>query len=273
MLLSLVLITVYFRESASGGLHSVQSTGASVLRPFEVGADRVAAPFRDSYGWFAGLIHAKSENARLRAQLDALRSEAIQNANAAQQVDEFRAPAQVRRAADASRTTTTTSPPTSCRGRRASSSSRSGSPPARAAGSASTTRSSRPTASSARSAQVAGHSAQVTLLTDANLDVSAIDCRVPGAAGLVSHGEGPDTLTLDRVQKSQVLREGDTVVTQGFKVGPLTSIYPYGIPIGTVSGATNSEVDLYWNAQVAPFVHFDSLHSVLVLVPKKRNQP
>ena len=90
MLLSLVLITVYFRESASGGLHGVQGTGASVLRPFEVGANRVAAPFRDSYGWFAGLIHAKSENARLRAQLDTLRSEAIQNANAAQQVDELR---------------------------------------------------------------------------------------------------------------------------------------------------------------------------------------
>ena len=39
MLLSLVLITVYFRESASGGLHGVQSTGATVLRPFEVGAE------------------------------------------------------------------------------------------------------------------------------------------------------------------------------------------------------------------------------------------
>jgi len=70
-----------------------------------------------------------------------------------------------------------------------------------------------------------------------------------------------------------VLREGDPIVTSGFKVGPLASIYPYGIPIGTVSGATNSEVDLYWNAQVAPFVHFDSLRSVIVLVPKTRNQP
>ena len=44
VLLSLVLITVYFREPASGGLHSVQSTGATVLRPFEVGANRIAAP-------------------------------------------------------------------------------------------------------------------------------------------------------------------------------------------------------------------------------------
>ena len=110
------------------------------------------------------------------------------------------------------------------------------------------------------------------LLTDPENDVSAVDVETH-AAGLVSHGEGPSTLTLDRVQKSQVLREGDTIVTQGFKQGPLTSIYPYGIPIGKVSGATNSEVDLYWNAQVAPFAHLDSLRSVLVLVPKRRNQP
>ena len=44
VLLSLVLITIYFREPAGGGLHGVQSGGATVLRPFEVGAERIAAP-------------------------------------------------------------------------------------------------------------------------------------------------------------------------------------------------------------------------------------
>ena len=271
MLLSLVLITVYFRESASGGLHGVQGTGASVLRPFEVGADRVAAPFRDSYGWFAGLIHAKSENARLRAQLDTLRSEAIQNANAAQQVDELRRQLKYvglpRFPQDYNYVSTDVM-------------SRSPSEFQQqvgiAAGSTSGIRVNDPVVTAdglvGKVSKVAGHTAQVTLLTDANLDVSAIDVQHQ-STGLVSHGEGPSTLTLDRVQKSQVLREGDTIVTQGWKVGPLSSLYPYGIPIGTVSGATNSEVDLYWNAQVAPFVHFDSLHSVLVLVPKRRNQP
>ena len=38
VLVSLALLTVYFRESSGGGLHSLQSTGASVLRPFEVAA-------------------------------------------------------------------------------------------------------------------------------------------------------------------------------------------------------------------------------------------
>ena len=52
--------------------------------------NRVAAPFRDTYGWFAGLIHAKSENKRLRAEVDKLRAQAIQNANAAQENDTLR---------------------------------------------------------------------------------------------------------------------------------------------------------------------------------------
>jgi rod shape-determining protein MreC len=270
VLLSLVLITVYFRESASGGLHGVQGTGATVLRPFEIGANRIAAPFRDTYGWFSGLMHAKSENARLRAQVDTLRTEAIQNRNAAQQLETARSelkyvglprfPQDYRPVA----TDVITRPASEFEQRVGI-----------AAGSSSGIRVNDPVVTPdglvGKISAVTGHTAQVTLLTDANNDVSALDVETQ-AAGLVSHGEGPSTLTLDRVQKSQVLHERDTIVTQGFKVGPLASIYPYGIPIGTVSGATNSEVDLYWNAQVAPFVHFDSLHSVIVLVPKTRSR-
>jgi rod shape-determining protein MreC len=85
VLLSIVLITIYFREPVGGGLHGVQSAGATVLRPFEVGAERVARPFRDGYGWFSGVLHAKSENGRLRKQVDLYSAQAIQNANAAKQ--------------------------------------------------------------------------------------------------------------------------------------------------------------------------------------------
>jgi len=269
VLLSLVLITVYFRESASGSLHGAQGTAATVLRPFEVAANRVAAPFRDTYGWFAGLIHAKSENARLRAQLDKLRAEAFQNVDAAQEVETLRSQLQyvgLPRFPQDFRPVNTdviSSAPSEFQ-----------QTVGIAAGSSSGIRVNDPVVTPdglvGKISQVAGHTAQVTLLTDPRNDVSAIDVQHQ-SAGIVSHGEGPSTLTLDRVPKSQVVREGDLIVTQGFRVGPLRSIYPKGIPIGTVSGATNSEVDLYWNAQVVPFVHFDSLHSVIVLVPKTRN--
>jgi rod shape-determining protein MreC len=75
--LSLALVTVYFRESDNGVLHGFQSTGATILRPFEVGAERVARPFRDAAGWFGGLLDAKSENKKLKEQIDALRQEII----------------------------------------------------------------------------------------------------------------------------------------------------------------------------------------------------
>jgi rod shape-determining protein MreC len=271
VLLSLVLITVYFREPAGGGLHSVQGTGATVLRPFEVASNRVAAPFRDAYGWFAGLIHAKSENAKLRDQVDKLRAEVIQNTNAAQQVDDLRRqlhyvglprfPQDYNYVA----TDVISRPPSEFEQEIGI-----------AAGSANGIRVNDPVATAdglvGKIVSVAPHSAQVTLLTDPNLSVSALDVQTQ-ATGLVSHGEGQGTLTLDRVQKAQVLREGDTIVTQGWKVKGLSSIYPYGIPIGTVTGATNSEVDLYWNAQVRPYQDFDSLQSVLVLVPKTRSHP
>ena len=59
MLASLVLITVSFRSSALDG---VQGTGATVLRPFEVAADRIARPFADTVGWVRGRVDATHEN-------------------------------------------------------------------------------------------------------------------------------------------------------------------------------------------------------------------
>jgi rod shape-determining protein MreC len=83
--LSLALITGYFRESDSGALHHVQGVAASILHPFQVGAERVARPFQDAYGWVAGFVHAKSENEKLKEQLNRLEQQAIQNITAAQE--------------------------------------------------------------------------------------------------------------------------------------------------------------------------------------------
>jgi rod shape-determining protein MreC len=271
VLLSLVLITIYFREPADGGLHGVQSAGATVLRPFEVASDRVARPFRDAYGWFAGLIHAKSENARLRQQVDLLTQRVIQNTNSAEENADLRRqlhyiglprfPQDYRPVP----TDVISRPPTEFQQQVVI-----------AAGSSNGIRVDDPVVTAdglvGKVTRVAGHQAQVTLLTDPNLKVSALDLETQ-ATGIVGHGEGPGTLTLDRVQKSQVLRPNDTIVTQGWRWGHLTSVYPAGIPIGYVGGASQSEVDLYWQAQVTPRVHFDSLRTVIVLVKKDRNRP
>ena len=270
MLLSLVLITIYFREPAGGGLHGVQSGGATVLRPFEVAANRVASPFRDAYGWFAGLIHAKSENADLRAKLDRITAQVIQNETAAAENADLKRQLNYIHSPDFPQNFDPVTAEVV------------GRPPTEfdqkvtlAAGSSSGIRVDDAVVTAdglvGKVSEVAGHQSQVTLLTDASLKVSALDLDTK-AIGLVSHGEGRGTLTLDRVQKSQVLNVNDTIVTQGWKLNGISSLYPAGIPIGYVSGASQSEVDLYWQAQISPRVHFDSLRSVIVLVPKARGR-
>ena len=56
VLASLVLISLSFRSDEGGPLGGVQSAGATVLRPFAVGFERVAQPFRDVYGWADSLF-------------------------------------------------------------------------------------------------------------------------------------------------------------------------------------------------------------------------
>src|SRR6185312_4066158 len=86
-----ILITISFRQPTGGVLHRVEAAGATVLRPFEVAAERVARPFRDVYGYFAGLVHVKQENSRLKQEVNQLRQQALQGESAQQQNRDLRA--------------------------------------------------------------------------------------------------------------------------------------------------------------------------------------
>jgi len=86
VLLSLGLITVYFRESSEGPLHAAQRIGVSVLMPFEVAGERVSRPFRDGWAWVSDLMDAKDENERLREENEDLRRDLIAQQTAAQEL-------------------------------------------------------------------------------------------------------------------------------------------------------------------------------------------
>jgi rod shape-determining protein MreC len=266
--LSVVLITIYFREPSNGGLHGVQSAGATVLRPFEVGAERIAQPFQDAYGWFAGLVHAKSENSRLRAEVDKYRQLAIQNEGAAQLNSDLKK--QLGYVGSPQFPGDYNDVPTDIIGH---SPSEFDQQLTVAAGTSSGIRAGNPVVNAdgliGLVTKVAHNTAQVTLLTDPELKVSAIDLATQ-ASGIVAAGQARGTLILDRVSKAQKIQHNDLIVTQGWRFGNLSSHYPRGIPIGTVSGASQSDLDLFWNIQVHPSVHFGDIRSVLVLVPKPR---
>ena len=63
VLASLILITVSFRSSALDG---AKGTAASILRPFEVAANRVTRPFRDAASWTRGIRCRKTRSEILR---------------------------------------------------------------------------------------------------------------------------------------------------------------------------------------------------------------
>ena len=98
VLACLAMITVYFREAPNGGLHQFQSVGSSVLRPFEIAASRIARPFKDVYGWTADVFHAKSENERLREEVEDLRQRSIRASSAIEERDALRRLMQIKRA-------------------------------------------------------------------------------------------------------------------------------------------------------------------------------
>jgi rod shape-determining protein MreC len=269
VLLSIALLTVYFRESAGGPLHRTQGVGAAILRPFEVGVERIARPFRDVYGYFHGLAVARSQNGRLRAEAEHYRQLYIQNATALHDSIQLKKILNY----EEGPTFPTDYRPVNTRVI--------GGPPSQfeqqvvvAAGSNQGIHRYDPVVTPAGLVgdvtKVFSNVARVTLLTDDQSAVGAMNLR--GASGLVRHGASPEgTLILDQVTKDQVVYRGDRVLTQGTLAGGLPSIYPRGIPIGTVTHVGQSDVGNYKDIQLSPFVDFSSLESVIVLVPKVRS--
>ena len=66
LLLSVALLTAYFRESDSGVAHSVQGAVLTVVSPLQSGTATATKPFRDAWNWVGDLFSAKSQNKSLQ---------------------------------------------------------------------------------------------------------------------------------------------------------------------------------------------------------------
>jgi rod shape-determining protein MreC len=117
---------------------------------------------------------------------------------------------------------------------------------------------------------VSPSTAKVTLLTDPNSFVAArdIDTQVRGMVHTGTSG----TLILDLVQKQYKVKAGDKLVTAGTRSARFPDLYPYGIPIGTVTNVNATDTATVLQVQVQPFANLGSLEAVGVLIPKKTHR-
>lgn len=268
-MLSLVLITLSFRSGEDGPLSGVQSAGSTVLRPFAVGFERVAQPFRDAYGWTDSLLEARSEAEKLRAEVRERRQRAIQSEFALQENEYLR---RLLDYVDSPRFPEDFDPVVAeVIGRPTGAFSQA---IVIAAGSSNGVRLNDPVVTAdglvGLVTRITPRTARVQLLTDQEAAASALDVRTR-APGIVRHARGTrETLVLDRVRKQDVVKRGDEIVTAGWRASGLSSLYPKGIPIGEVTSVGQTDTDLFQQVQVDPYVDFGSLDAVLVLVPSER---
>jgi rod shape-determining protein MreC len=275
VLVSLAMITVYFRESPNGGLHDFQSAAGSAMRPFEIGAHRVSRPFRDAYGWTADLFNAKSENERLREEVERLRQEATLGAEAIREYAELEKTLRYMRGPTFPRdfprdeqvvASVLQNPAGEFEQKiviTAGSSAGVGLHDAVITADGLV----------GQVSKVMGNKALVTLLVD---EESAVTAKVQrpvrrgraAPVGILRHGEGSG-LVLDSVDKDKVVEPGDRVITAGRQHIRLDSLFPRGIQIGVVTSVSQSDTDPFKNIQVTPNVDFDSLNTVLVLVSEQ----
>jgi rod shape-determining protein MreC len=269
VVLSLILLTAYFGESSSGGLHSVQRGFLTVVSPIQNGANKALKPVRDLIGWFGDTLHAKGQRDELRKQVDRLRREVIGDDSEKHSYRElltlFRLDNQlsVKDYHPVTATVVAKSPnvwySTVTIDKGESSGVRVNDPVINGEGLV------------GKVAQAASDGAQVTLITDSSVGVSA---RIgsSGATGIVQPKVGePNDLLLQYLPANTRAEKGEYVVTSGTVSSPDDSLYPPGIPIGQVTSI--NEESAYRSVNVHPLANLHNLDVVQVLTAARGSLP
>lgn len=269
VVISLILLTDYFGESSSSPLHSVQRGIATVLSPVQEGASTVLSPVRDIAGWFSSTFRAKSQLASVTRQRNALRNEVaglqleiIQKGYQKKLLDldtsyNLRAYGLVAANVIAKNPVLWYETITVDKG--SGDGVRQRDPVVGPGGLVGDV------------TEVTSDSSQVSLLTSPDFAVDAEVENNSGSTGLITPDVGdPSTLQLsDLPTTAPQVGTGQIVVTSGFQdsgQSAIHSLYPRGIPIGTIS-SENPQSSVLTNQpiQVTPFADLQDLSEVQIL--------
>jgi rod shape-determining protein MreC len=267
---SLILLSTSFTESSSGPLHSLQRGVATVLGPFEEGAGRALKPVSDLFDWFGETFEARGENEDLREEVEDLRSRVAEAESAVGENKKLRGLVKL-------------GPSGGVEGREAVAARVIGRSPTVWYSTVTIDRGSSsgidvddPVIIGAglvgRVSETTGGTARVTLITDHR---SAVSAKVlpDGPSGVITPEVGnPKELLLDFIEEDREVKEGQMVVTAGWRAGNLASLFPFGIEIGKVTEATIDEQQTYQRVHVKPFADLRELEIVEVLTEGGSNK-
>jgi len=269
VVLSLILLTAYFGEAPSGRLHSVQRGFLTVISPIQNGANKALKPVRDLFGWIGDTVHAKSQRDQLLKQVDKLRRELVANEaekrsygellslyhlDSGLKVSDYRP---VNATVVAKSPNVWYSTVTIDEGESAGV--RVNDPVINGEGLV------------GKVAQTASDGAQVSLITDSSMGVSA-RIGAGNSVGILQPKVGDSNdLLLQYLPANAAANPGEYVVTSGTVSSPDDSLYPPGIPVGQVTSV--NEESAYKSVNVRPLVNLHSVDVVQVLTAAQGTLP
>jgi rod shape-determining protein MreC len=269
VVLSLILLTAYFREAPGNGLHAVQRGFLTVISPIEDGANTVFKPVRNLFGSIGNALNANSESDKLRRQLAHARAQLIAYQGEARNYRELAAlghldsKISVHSYRPVNAVVVLQSP------------SLWNSSVIIDQGTPAGVQVNDPVVDGeglvGKVAQAWADGAEVMLINDHEFGATA-RLNGGGAFGTVQPRVGdPDGLVLQYLPQNTTVNPGEYVVTAGTVSSQGESLYPAGIPIGRVtSGNARSQ---YESVNVEPLVNLHNLSTVQVLTAVHGSAP
>ena len=257
-LTSITVLTLDYRGSGDGALQSVRDTARDAFAPLQSAAARVVSPVAGFFSTIGDIGSLKSENARLRRQLDEARAEAIRGADADRERQGLlqlqgldyaggleSVPARVVSTAPTNFRLTVTLD------RGSDDRLDVGMPVVTAAGLV------------GRITEVSKTRATVLLVIDPQLNVG-VRLATSGEPGVVRGGGVRNPLVLDLITPEIPVEVGEPVVTSGLERG----LFPAQIPVGRVRSAEAPPGALQKEIRLDPSVDLDRIEFVRVLLWK-----
>ena len=268
IIVSLALLTVTFRETETGPVHSVQQFGAGLLSPLQSWGAKVAKPFQDGYTWFRTIWSAHKKANELQSQVQALQGEVVQLEQQAEENQRLRGLLDIHDKGTYPSGTTFKVAHVIAKS------------PSRweawvmiDKGTADGLRLNLPVVGATPMAgetlagkglvgkitYITAHQARVTLITDSTSSVAAT-IQGPRAEGMVE-GALSGSLFMNYVDRDLRVDPKLVIVTSGYG-----GISPAGIPIGIVANVGEEDVNPNKEIEVQAFVDFRVLEEVMVIV-------